>query len=457
MQRYGAEGTRACPPTRRSMTLRTQGDSGKTTAHHHRLNEEEEEMKHKLLALAVAGAVGMPGAASADSAKVEIYGTLVPFIENTKTSGATDTAPADIPNQRDAADYTGAEIDSRTRIISNTSNIGFRGSYDLREDLEVVWQVESGLQVDSSADGPSTIASRNSRIGLSGDWGTAFVGQWDTPYKWATLPRVNPLKAGYVFDYNLILNNPGFNVPGTTTQRGRSGGAADAAFDRRQGNSIQYWTPKVGGFYGRIAYSVNESKGADDETNPEIWSFMINYDIGRLSLRYAYEQHDDYFGLAQLGGTGPSATNPSSKDMGHKFVAIYSIADTKLVAAYDMLKYTTDESAPGAVTEYERNAYYLLVEQTLGKHHIWASYGAADEGECSVNGGSCSTNGLGANQFALGYLYRFDKTTDLFAGYYKLTNDDSASYASFPPIAGGGGTSPGADTTGIGVGILYSF
>ena len=109
------------------------------------------------------------------------------------------------------------------------------------------------------------------------------------------------------------------------------------------------------------------------------------------------------------------------------------------------------------MTEYERDSYYLLAEQTFGKNHVWVAYGSADKGTCTVaGGGSCSTNGLGATQTVLGYLYRFDKTLDLYASYYKLENEASASYAAFPPVVGGG-TKPGADTTGMGFGMLYSF
>jgi len=415
-------------------------------------------MNKKIMTLAVMTAVGLPAAANADSANVEIYGTFVPFLESVKTSGATTTAPADSPNQ--VSTYAGTNIPSRNRITSGTSNIGFRGSKDIDADLKVVWQVESGLQVDGSTVA-NTIASRNSRVGFSGDWGTAFIGQWDTPYKWATIPAVNPLKAGYAFDYNMTLNNPGFGVAGTTTQQGRADSSSDAAFDRRQGNSIQYWTPKSGGFAGRIAYSVNEGTTVDDGTtpsiSPEIWSLMVSYQTGGLSLRYAYEQHDDYFGLKPLGGSGPSNTNGSAQDTGHKLVAVYRVGNTKLVAAYDILNYQTDETTAGTVNEYERDSYYLLAEQAFGKDHVWLAYGSADKGSCTVaGGGSCSTNGLGATQTVLGYLHRFNKKTDFYASYYKLENEESASYAVFPPVVGGG-TKPGADTTGVGIGMLYSF
>ena len=58
-------------------------------------------------------------------------------------------------------------------------------------------------------------ASRNSAVGLTGDYGTLFFGQWDTPYKYATV-FVGPLRGLNPFD-NTLTGNPGFNVPVVAT------------------------------------------------------------------------------------------------------------------------------------------------------------------------------------------------------------------------------------------------
>ena len=168
-----------------------------------------------------------------------------------------------------------------------------------------------------------------------GGFGTIFFGNWDTPYKWTTI-AVAPLRGLNPFDYDNLMENPGFNVPGTTTQSGRVGGKADAAFSRRQGNSVQYWTPNWSGFAARFGYSANEGKttipgGAT--VSPDIWSASLAYEQGPLVVRYAYEQHNDYFGMAQLGGSaGGTATNSSSKDKANKLMGSYTIGGTRIVA-----------------------------------------------------------------------------------------------------------------------------
>jgi predicted porin len=204
----------------------------------------------------LAAALALASSAQAASV-VEMYGTVMPFFESAKTSGAT-TSSADRPAQLSAAAYTGVNDPSRYRITAGTSQWGFRGYEDIGTDLRLVWQLESGFQPDQNT-GPG-IGARNSKIGLAGKWGEFNMGQWDTPYKFISLP-INPFRAGYVFDYTPIMGNPGMGVPVTTTQFNRIGAKPDAAFDRRQGNFVQYWSPRWGGLSFRVGHGVNEGRG----------------------------------------------------------------------------------------------------------------------------------------------------------------------------------------------------
>ena len=291
-----------------------------------------------------------------------------------------------------------------------------------------------------------------------------LLGQWDTPYKFISLP-INPFRAGYVFDYTTIMGNPGLGVPATTTQFQRVGAKPDAAFDKRAGNSVQYWSPNMGGFQARLGWSVDE--GATNPTattvtiRPQIWSAALMYDVGGLSLRYAYEQHDDYFGLSALGtvagSTAPGTfTNASSKDRAHKIVAIYRIGNTRLAGSFEELTYRNDDSAADAMREYKRKAWYAMIEQRFGNHSVWLSAGEAQDGSCSrVGAAACSTANMGARYLTLGWIYRFSKRTEIFAAYYKLDNRESGTYSPQPVV--GASVAPGADTVGAGVGMIHYF
>src|SRR5262249_44901394 len=149
-----------------------------------------------------------------------------------------------------------------------------------------------------------------------------------------TRTTINPIRSGNLSDYNAIIDNPGFGVASVVTQVSRAGTAtvpntADAAFERRQGNAVQYWLPNISGFSGRIMYSVDEGRTTATATIPSItpivFSAALGLDIGPIKLREAFEAHFDYFGMSVLGGSpAPTATNRSSTDWGSKSVAMFT-------------------------------------------------------------------------------------------------------------------------------------
>ncbi len=440
-------------------------------------------MQKATVALFVLGASGIapPASAAGIEADVEVYGTVVPHLELIETAGATPLASRAGATQVPDAAFTGINEPPRLRLTQGTSHLGFRGTVDLLGDaLKVVWQIESGVPIDGD---PvlNTLASRNSRAGLSGTWGTFFLGIWDNPYKAASLPVINPIAAGFVPDYTAVIATPGFNVGALNLSPGYVANAvpgpspvprSNAAFYRRDSNSVQYWSPVIYGLSVRAGYTTNEFSRAArpatgttpslPEIHPDVFSGMLGYDNGPLKLRYAIEVHRDYFGLTLLGGSpGGTATNPSSQDVGQQGLASYTFqlgddVSTRLVATVDYLFYENDDTVAGNVDQYHRAAFYGLIDQSYKSHHLWAAYGQAGEGECSLVGSDdCSTDGLGAQMLTLGYLYRFSKDTDVYAAAFQVINNDSATYMPFPPIDPL--PTPGADVRSVGIGVLHHF
>lgn len=400
-------------------------------------------------------------------ANFEIYGTIVPIVEIGRTSDATSLAAPRTATQVQV--FTGSNAPARGRMDMGTSNLGFRGGIDVMKNLSVVFQIESGVQADGTPVA-NTIASRNSHVGIAGSFGTLLAGQWDTPYKQSTVQIVNPIRAGFLPDYNGILHSPGFGVQSVTTQASRINGPADAAFDRRAGNSIQYWSPTYQGLWGRVAYSLTEGRtartAAVPSIKPSLFSGLLAYDRGPLKLRYSYEVHLDYFGMTQLGGAPPSNNNTSSTDQAHQAIAMYTHPtpgfETRVLGIFEHLSYSNDQAvalpAPAInANKFSRPAIYGLIDQTLfGKHKLWGTFGMAFDGSCEVvGGGACETEGLGASMAVLGYVYRASKTTDFFAVGYRITNKASASYSTSPGL--GGPAAPGADVEAFGIGMLYTF
>src|SRR4029079_14273530 len=130
-------------------------------------------------------------AAHAQEGSVSVYGTLQPLVDNFRTSDATlpGLSPANGgATQVPPKAYTGEDLPNRFRITSGTSNIGFKGDIKITKHLSAFFQVEKYVNPDGD---PQVLlspwASRNSGVGLKGDYGTLFFGNWDTPFKHPTL------------------------------------------------------------------------------------------------------------------------------------------------------------------------------------------------------------------------------------------------------------------------------
>ncbi|HMG20067.1 MAG TPA: porin, partial [Kofleriaceae bacterium] len=240
---------------------------------------------------------------------------------------------------------------------------------------------------------------------------------------------------------------------------------ADAAWERRAGNSVQYWTPNISGLTARFLLSVDEGRTTQTamapSTRPTIAGAAAAYDIGPVKLRAGVEGHWDYFGMSAQGGSqGPSLTNTSSTDLAVKLVAQGTLPfpgfETRLVGLFEYISYKNQDTTMNANIGHSRPAVYGMIDQPVGKHHVWLAGGKAFEGSCEKAGGAaCITTGLGATDLTLGYLYRASKSFDIWAAAWRISNDFAASYTSSPSL--GAPTAPGVMVEAFGIGMIYTF
>ena len=399
--------------------------------------------------------------AFAQESTVQIYGTLNVDFETVQARDAT--AAGTLPPGSLGINPTGVNVPVRNRVTQNSSNLGFRGTEKIGPAVSAFFQVESGVAVDA---GGSSIASRNTAIGLSGNWGAVRIGQWDTPYK-SLSGAVDPMYFTGITYTGALIGTPGFGVgpvtigaPGTSGDGKTFANAANASFERRQGNSVQYWSPSFAGVTGRIAYSVNENRTA--AVNPDIASGSLEWESGIFYLGYAYESHDDYFGLDALvpaAQAAPVAGPASSRDHGEKLVARVKLGATQLGVMGERLRYKKSQAnaAAGAFSGYSRSALAVTLVQKVGvAGTIRALLGRAQDGSCSrFDGSACDTSGLGARQVSLGYSNSLSRRTDLYFFYTRVDNDSRGSYQ-FANGAGIG-AAPGSASIGYALGIRHTF
>src|SRR6185503_1515823 len=237
-----------------------------------------------------------------------------------------------------------------------------------------------------------------------------------------------------------LIGTPGFGVgpvtigaPGTSGDGRTFASPANASFERRQGNSVQYWSPTFAGATARLAYSANE--GRTPLVNPDILSGSLELESGIFYLGYAYEKHDDYFGVDALVPSSqatPVGSAASSRDRGEKLIARVKVGGTQLGVMGERLRYSKGQAgaAPGAFSGYERSAIAVTLVQKVGAAGtIRALVGKARDGSCSrFDGSECGTSGLGARQVSLGYSNTLSRRTDLYLFYTRVANDARGSY-----------------------------
>lgn len=399
-------------------------------------------------------------------ATVTLYGTINADAGTVERTGATASASG-LNSMVGAPGLTPTNVSSRSVLRSNSTNFGIRGTRDFGGGLKAVFQVESGYSTDGGA---GTLAGRDTFIGLASKFGTLlYGGNIDSPYK-RSVQGKDPFFATGIATQKGILGSPGFNVTSVnavsgSTVGGNAAGAQqqNAGFDARQNNVVIYRSPIVSGFSGEASYGMNEQKSSSG-INPTVLSAQVRYERGPWFASYAYEEREDVFGLNSLqtfvpgtGSTGALFVPPAgatSKDSANKVGVGYKLfSNTELLMVWENLKYTTNT---GTMREFERDAWVGSINHRMGRHRAIVSYSKADQGSCSLaSGAACSTNGLGAEQWAVGYVFDMDAMTSLYAFWTQIRNDEAAAYnfgVSGAPAAG-----VGADPQGVALGIRYRF
>jgi predicted porin len=388
-------------------------------------------MQKKLLAVAVAGALGAPALATAQST-VQIFGTAyIEYSFYTKQGQFGGPSAVGGPiNDRERVDF----------LQSPGSELGFKGEEKLGGGMSAWFQCASTMDIRGAS--PEGVCSRNSALGLKGAWGNVFIGRWDTPFKRTISPT------------NVAGNDTGvwgtaFLLTGGSTST--LDASSRATFKRRQANSINYDSPDFGGFQVMAAYSAingatSFTSGVTDSKS-RVMSLGAQYSAGPLYVSLGYERHNEFGGPAFPGD-----------DKGWHVGAAYTWGPVRFGGQYTEQKF---ESGPGNM---KYKAFHLGADWTIvGPHGLRFAWTRARDAKgniftaqpavpaagvgytntfltgtyrpacvllpapAAVGTSSCSDTG--ANLYQIRYVYTFSKRTEFNFGYVRLSNDDRAAYA----------------------------
>jgi predicted porin len=381
-----------------------------------------------------------------------------------------------------------------TQLSSNLSNFGVRGSRKLVPHLNGVFQIETEVAF-SSTPGPTSdaqvkqgLGSRDTYVGLQGDWGAVKFGKEDAPYK-RTVSRLDP-----------FLNSIGDN----RSIMGNSGGDNRAEFKTRLPHSVWYETPTTNGFWASLLFSPGQNRtfdntilsraepncsgGNDPICTDGAWgnvlSAAITYTRGPLYAITAYEHHSKVNRTGDEGGSAVAGVPPPGSvgiadESAWEAGVQYKVKQTRTTANFLYEKLKRYAPAVPAFNERSRpNATWLaLVQQITSTDDLnigWAHAGKTpgDPGG-TINQPGCCVNLAGpidnrSNLFDIGVKHHFpDKRTTAYFVFAQQKNHRGAHYDL--GAAGHGavvddkdGASPpntftGTRIRGVSVGLTYDF
>ena len=381
-------------------------------------------MQKKLIALAIAG---LSGAAFAQT-NVTIYGVA--------------DATFDFINVKDG--NTGANNPNFNRVSTNGSRLGLRGTENLGNGLNAIFQFESDANFDS---GGGLNTSRDSFVGLSGDFGKVLLGTLTGPTR----------ALGEALDVNAtadgIMSNKAVlgKLGGALTQ----GNGASMA-DTRWNNAIAYVSPSFSGLQATAVYTTAENKDENtfSKINTNGYDLGLNYNNGPVMVGATYNQVNE-----RNGGFTPSivGTGNDEKIKVWRVGGMYDFGNATVRALYDRTK------ANGSLGEVKQSVWGIGGTFNVTPNgKITAQYYQAKD--LNLTGGN--DNDTGAKFYTIGYEHSLSKRTMLKAGYAYLKNDSQVAtngnggydFGNNPASANSGVTiGDGVKLSGFQFGLRHSF
>lgn len=431
-------------------------------------------MQKKLLGLAVAGALAAPGLALA---QVEVYGFVNMSVGNVKFDSVS-------ANAGQATDVSSV---SKWDVANHASNYGIRGRENIGMGQTAWFQIEQNAPLERSNNVAITPASRNSAVGVQGNWGNAFIGQWTTPWAdldalwsvgtvggWGPVTSVIGRRETTGTAPNANCANGGHGIA-TSCDAVEAGGGVGHAFWRRVSQAVFYQSPVFAGVQVKLAYQTNEGRAsaqaAVPNANAQLWSTSVQWAGmgGRLRVGAAFDSHKDFstIGKTDTGWAVKGGWN-------------FGFADVGL--AYERMEYALPAgatAAPGQGATYSGNdceatQYGVAVAVPVGQGAIRASYAVAKDLEgtgCTAVVGTPAGAGFGgAKTWNIGYDYRFSKRTTIGVGYATIDNKagdatnpgGTHAWTGLPPNQTGAGSVangplPGGDVSTFFLNMVHRF
>ncbi|STQ91672.1 porin [Iodobacter fluviatilis] len=390
----------------------------------------------KLIALAISAAFAAPVAfADVELGPFSIYGTLGSAVE---VISVTNNSGAAIANT----------ADSQTRLMDQTSKLGFKAKYDLGNDFFALAQVESRFYLGNNGDNTddkAEIGSRNTFVGVgSKQAGTLRLGRYDNAYK-LSLKQIVPTLYGNLNDAS--------STYGSKQILNRLGA--------RQGDMVAYETPDWAGFSANLSHNFGKDStnsisagAAGTPSNTPATDLMGQTSV---SLGYKHSMFNVGFGYTTVnnaawkldGSSGAKAANftATQKLEAYQLGGQVNYMDFSAGAVFERTSSSVSGLAAAKNFDQQQNVYGLIAGYKKDALEVQVQYAKAND----VDGTTLTDTGGQQATIAVGY--QFHKYVQAVASFSKVDNQKNSNFTT----ASGFALAKGNDMNQFAFGLVGKF
>ena len=301
-------------------------------------------------------------------------------------------------------------VNKLTSGVASGSRLGFQGAHEIRPGLSAYVWLEGGLLMDTgnSAQGGS-LFGRQAFAGLRGNVGSITLGRQYTPAAMVQV-EMDPFITG---------------TAGTSANLLSPGGAGGS---NRMNNAIKYNAPaNMGGFNAEWAYAFGEVAGNTTASSEN--GGNVGYMQGPFSAKAAYHTVNTAASLAQ------------------KVQWVAGKYDFGLFTGYVNFVSNRGSTVFGVPNANSSDVLLGISAPIAGGRFMVSSITLKDNTAAQRN----------ANQFALGYDYFLDKSTDIYVSWAHINNSNAPIVVGVSGYRVGNATEQGSGNAAFTLGGRYSF
>ena len=211
---------------------------------------------------------------------------------------------------------------SEWNLNSNASRLGIKGKTSISEGLEIIYQAEYEICIDSGDCKGQTFKQRNTFAGIKGSFGTLVAGKRDTPTKLAQkkIDLFNDLEGDIKNTFegeNRVSNIVAYTTPSM------NGFSASLAMIPAEGDDVDQDGNDDTGLNDGMSYSLSYSRddlylaiaGDQDIDKQDLTRAIAHYKINQLKLGFMYQQNEDNLGTKDESGYFVSAAYKLDKNL----------------------------------------------------------------------------------------------------------------------------------------------